>query len=37
MLIPPMPTSLANGISVTLESNPMGTAPQGPMVLATRV
>jgi len=37
MLIPPMPTSLANGISVTVESNPMGTAPKGPMVLSTRV
>jgi len=37
MLIPPMPTSLANSISVTVESDPMGTAPKGPMVLSTRV
>jgi hypothetical protein len=37
MMIPPMPTSLANGISVTVESNPMGTAPKGPMVLSTGV
>ena len=37
MMIPPMPTSLANGISVTVESNPMGTVPKGPMVLSTRV
>jgi len=37
MMIPPLPTSLANGISVTVESNPMGTAPKGPMVLSTRV
>jgi len=37
MLIPPMPTGLANRISVTVESNPMGTAPKGPMVLSTRV
>jgi hypothetical protein len=37
MLIPSMPTSLANGISVTVESNPMGNTPKGPMVLSTRV
>lgn len=34
MLIPPMPTSLATAVSVSLESDPNGTAPKGPMVLS---
>ncbi len=34
MLIPPMPTSLAKGVSVSLERDPNGTAPKGPMVLS---
>jgi hypothetical protein len=34
MLIPPLPTSLAKGVSVSLERDPNGTAPKGPMVLS---
>lgn len=34
MLIPTMPTSLAKGVSVSLERDPNGTAPKGPMVLS---
>ena len=37
MPIPPMPSNLASAISVTLEADPTGTVPRGPMVLSTRV
>ncbi|MCS5700898.1 anti-sigma factor [Cyanobium sp. FGCU-52] len=37
MLIPPMPTSLATSVSVSVESDPVGAAPQGPMLLSSRI
>ena len=37
MPIPPMPSNLASAISVTLEADPTGAVPRGPMVLSTRV
>jgi hypothetical protein len=37
MPIPPMPSNLASAIRVTLEADPTGTVPHGPMVLSTRV
>lgn len=35
MLIPPMPTSLANRVSVSVERDPLGAAPTGAMVHTT--
>ncbi len=35
MLIPPMPTSLATRVSVSVEADPVGTEPRGPMVLSS--
>jgi hypothetical protein len=35
MLIPPLPTSLAKSVSVTVEQDPLGAAPTGAMVLTT--
>ncbi len=35
MLIPPMPTSLATSVSVSVERDPLGAAPTGAMVLTT--
>ncbi|MCP9800571.1 anti-sigma factor [Synechococcus sp. RedBA-s] len=35
MLIPPMPTSLASSVSVSVERDPLGAAPTGAMVLTT--
>jgi hypothetical protein len=37
MLIPPMPTSLATSVSVSVETDPVGAVPQGPMVLSSRI
>jgi anti-sigma factor RsiW len=37
MLIPPMPTSLATSVSVSVEGDPVGAVPQGPMVLSSRI
>jgi hypothetical protein len=37
MPIPPVPSNRASAISITLEANPTGTVPRGPMVLSTRV
>ncbi len=37
MPIPPMPSNLASAISVTLEADPTGTVPRGPMLLSTKV
>jgi hypothetical protein len=37
MLIPPLPTSLAKSVSVSLERDPNGTAPKGPMVLSSPI
>jgi hypothetical protein len=37
MLIPPLPTSLAKSLSVSLEHDPNGTAPKGPMVLSSPI
>ncbi|MCT0199419.1 anti-sigma factor [Synechococcus sp. CS-1325] len=35
MLIPPMPTSLATSVSVSLETDPIGRSPTGPMLLSS--
>jgi len=35
MLIPPMPTSLATSVSVSVETDPLGTSPTGPLVLTS--
>ncbi|MCX5931866.1 MAG: anti-sigma factor [Cyanobacteria bacterium] len=35
MLIPPMPTSLATSVSVSVERDPLGAAPTGAMLLTT--
>lgn len=37
MLIPTMPTSLANSVSVSVERDPLGAAPTGAMVLTTNL
>lgn len=37
MLIPPMPTSLARSVSVSVEADPLGAVPRGPMVLSSRI
>ena len=35
MLIPPMPTSLATSVSVSVERDPLGAKPTGPLVLTS--
>jgi len=35
MLIPPMPTSVATSVSVTVEGDQVGTTPTGPVVLTS--
>jgi hypothetical protein len=37
MPIPPMPSNLASALRITLEADPTGTVPRGPMLLSTRV
>ena len=37
MLIPPQPTSLATSVSVSVEADPMGKEPKGPMVLSSSI
>jgi anti-sigma-K factor RskA len=37
MLIPPMPTSLATSVSVSVEADPLGTSPTGPLVLTSKL
>lgn len=37
MLIPPTPTSLATSVSVSVETDPLGTVPKGPMVLSSNI
>jgi hypothetical protein len=37
MLIPPMPTSLAKGVSVSVETDPLGVKPTGPIVLTSNL
>ncbi|MEA5389910.1 anti-sigma factor [Cyanobium gracile UHCC 0139] len=37
MLIPPQPTSQATSVSVSVETDPMGTEPKGPTVLSSSI